>query len=69
MKLYPYQQEAIDKLKSGNILVGGTGAGKSITALAWFYIYVCDSGLKPRPLIIITTAKKRDDKEWEKRYS
>lgn len=66
MKLYPYQQEAIDKLKSGNILVGGTGAGKSITALAWFYIYVCDSGLRPRPLIIITTAKKRDDKEWEK---
>jgi ATP-dependent helicase YprA (DUF1998 family) len=30
MKLYDYQQEAIDKLRSGNILVGGTGAGKSI---------------------------------------
>lgn len=67
MKLYSYQQEAIDKLKSGNILVGGTGAGKSITALAWFYKKVCNTPYNEvRPLIIITTAKKRDDKEWEK---
>lgn len=67
MKLYDYQKEAIDKLRSGNILVGGTGAGKSITALYWFYKKVCNTPYnEPRPLIIITTAKKRDDEEWEK---
>lgn len=66
MKLYDYQKEAIDKLRSGNILVGGTGAGKSITALYWFYKKVCNTPYdEVRPLIIITTAKKRDDKEWE----
>lgn len=74
----PHQLDAIDRLKSGNILCGGVGTGKSITALGWYYIRQCkgvcwlDGELSPmidpKPLYIITTARKRDTKEWEKEY-
>lgn len=75
--LYPHQREAINKLKSGSILCGDTGTGKSRTALAYYFI---SSGgnigehfgdkdfIFPkvrRDLYIITTAQKRDKKEWE----
>lgn len=75
--LSDYQLEAISKLKNGNILVGGVGAGKSRTAIAYYYISVCGAKVKingsgkfvkPKnkiDLYIITTAKKRDSKEWE----
>ena len=72
------QREALNRLKSGSILVGGTGSGKSRTALAYYYIRECKGMIeaeefnkqyKPRekivPLYIITTAAKRDKKEWE----
>jgi hypothetical protein len=77
IKLSDYQLDAIHKLKNGNILVGGVGSGKSRTSIAYFYICVCNGGLKingsgfnrkpanPMDLYIITTAKKRDSKEWE----
>ena len=74
----PHQIDAINRLKSGNILCGGVGTGKSITALGWYYIRQCggvcwsDGELgpmvEPKPLYIITTARKRDTKEWEKEY-
>lgn len=73
------QLESALKLKSGNILVGGTGAGKSRCAIAWWYmlcggeidqvdgpkrnIDISDDGV--RPLYIITTAKKRNEHEWD----
>lgn len=60
VSLRPYQKEAVDKLSSGKILVGKTGAGKSRTAIAFYE--QCYGDL---PLLIITTAKKRDSKEWE----
>jgi len=81
MQLYDYQKEAVDKLKNGSILCGGVGSGKSITSLAYFYTKVCGGSLKingqgqnrlplfPRDLYIITTAKKRDSKEWESELS
>lgn len=75
----PHQLEAIDNLKSGSILCGGVGTGKSFTALLYFCAHVCESVkwenedgtfylgpmLKPRDLYIITTARKRDTKEWD----
>lgn len=74
------QQEALSKLKNGNILCGGVGSGKSRTGLAYYFCKVCGGqmdgkkhGLKndlvpmlwPKDLYIITTAKKRDKGEWD----
>ena len=68
--LYPYQLEAIDKMKNGCILCGGVGSGKSRTGLAYYYKLMGGSlngsPMKhPKQLYIITTARKRDTKEWE----
>jgi len=78
MELYPHQEEAIEKLHNGSILCGDVGTGKSLTALAYYYVKVCKGTMKmhgkgsfgapaaPRDLYIITTAKKRDSLEWLK---
>lgn len=73
MRLYPHQRLAIERLRSGCILCGGVGTGKSLTALAYYYEKVCGGTLEPirlmlhpKPLYIITTARKRDTFEWEK---
>ena len=59
-------------MRNGCILNGGVGSGKSRTALA--YYYQCEGGdldgdtlMKnpPKDLYIITTARKRDQLEWE----
>lgn len=73
INLYPYQLEAVDKMRNGCILNGGVGSGKSITALAYYYIqqggvintdhYV--NMVNPKDLYIITTARKRDTYEWD----
>jgi hypothetical protein len=77
IELYEHQKDAIEKLKSGSILVGGVGSGKSRTALAYYFIKECEGKLKinnkggyspmkkPKDLYIITTARKRDTLEWE----
>ena len=65
VKLFEHQEAALRKLHNGSILWGGTGSGKSITGLAYYYIRECDSMRKPKPLYIITTARKRDTGEWE----
>lgn len=74
------QKKALSLLSNGNILCGGVGSGKSRTGLAYYYCKVCggiinglERGLKkdqvpmlwPKNLVIITTAKKRDEDEWE----
>lgn len=70
--LYDYQEEAIKRLKTGSILCGGVGSGKSRTALAYYFLLQggCLDPLKtPKNsvnLYIITTARKRDTFEWEK---
>lgn len=72
IELYDYQQDAVRRMKNGCILCGGVGSGKSRTSLAWYFTqYGGDlktgKGLsKAPPLYIITTARKRDTKEWEK---
>lgn len=77
IKLAAHQLEAIDKMKNGCILKGGVGTGKSRTAIGYYYTKVCEGTIKvdgvgetsemknPMDLYIITTAKKRDKKEWE----
>ena len=73
ISLYDYQLDAVKRMKNGCILCGGVGSGKSRTALAYYYQ---EQGGKldtknyvnmqnPRDLYIITTARKRDTKEWE----
>lgn len=78
--LYPHQLEAIEKLKSGSVLVADVGTGKSRTALAYFYLKECGGGLRingkgrdkpmktPKDLYIICPAKKRDSHEWEEEF-
>lgn len=72
VSLYPHQKEAISKIRNGCILCGGVGTGKSITALAYYFV-TQGGGLEPfkemvnpKDLYIITTARKRDTFEWEK---
>lgn len=78
IQLKPEQEEALYKMKNGCILNGGTGSGKSITALAYYfynnggifshgyYIPMPDDGEgNPPDLYIITTAHKRDTREWD----
>jgi hypothetical protein len=63
MELWDHQREALKKLRNGSVLVGDTGSGKSLTALSY---YLKISSPFPRDLYIITTAKKRDEKDWER---
>lgn len=72
VELLPHQKTALSKLDSGSILKGGVGTGKSITALAYYFLKECggDNNFShmvfPKDLYIITTARKRDDLEWDK---
>ena len=71
VELREHQKIALPKIKNGSILCGGTGSGKSITGLAYYFIKECGGSLetleieKPVDLYIITTAYKRDLGEWE----
>ena len=60
IELYPEQKDAIRKMHNGCILNGAVGTGKSRTALAY-----ANQKEKGKDIYIITTAKKRDSKEWE----
>lgn len=65
------QIEAVGKMKNGCILCGDVGSGKSRTAIAYYYkeqggdLYSGEPMKDPKKLYIITTARKRDEKEWE----
>ena len=59
-ELYEHQKKALLNMHNGCILAGGVGSGKSRTALEYYRRN--HSNLK---LYIITTAKKRDEMEWE----
>ena len=72
--LRDYQLDAIKRMKTGCILCGGVGSGKSLTSIA--YYYVRNGGIigtdiyepmddPPKDLYIITTARKRDTCEWD----
>lgn len=59
--LTEYQMSSLKKMHNGCILCGGVGSGKSRVALAYYGAHYYNN-LK---LTIITTAKKRDTKDWE----
>lgn len=73
--LSDYQLKTIRKLKTGSILYGGVGSGKSRTSIG-YYIKQCGGSFPinergkyiemktPKNLYIITTAKKRDSGDW-----
>lgn len=46
LELYTYQLDAIKRLKTGSILCGGVGSGKSRTALSYFFMRVCKGRVK-----------------------
>ena len=74
IQLRDYQLSAIQQMRNGCILCGGVGSGKSRTSLAYYYMtqggelntpeYIPMDD-PPKDLYIITTARKRDTKEWE----
>ena len=78
VELARHQIDAVEKLRNGSILVGGVGSGKSRTALTYYFTKVCGGKLKingvgkhskmtsPKDIFIITTARKRDEFDWEK---
>lgn len=77
IQLFDHQLDALSRITNGCILYGGVGSGKSITAIAWYYL-LNDGAMEtlqggeyipmadpPKDLYIITTARKRDTKEWD----
>lgn len=76
IQLTDYQISAIKRMKNGCVLRGGTGAGKTLTALVYIFenvlggqtpIYPEHKYIKPidnTPVYVITTPKKRDSGDW-----
>lgn len=60
-ELYDHQKKALPNIHNGCILAGGVGSGKSRTSLAYYDQKIGTDV----PLYIITTAKKRDEMEWD----
>lgn len=77
VELAPHQLEALGKMHNGCILKGGVGSGKTRTALAYAVQKELRAPLKingegeaglpaaPKDIYVITTAKKRNEKDWE----
>lgn len=78
LNLYAYQWDAVRRMKNGCVLCGGVGSGKSRTAIAYYFmmeggeigdpadeLFYTPMNDPPKDLHIITTARKRDTKEWE----
>lgn len=58
-KLRPAQRDAVDRMHDGCVLLGRTGAGKTMTALGYWLKVHSNQGLH-----VVTTPAKRDAMEW-----
>lgn len=80
IQLFDHQLAVLSRLRTGCVLNGGVGSGKSLTSVAYYYlengggVEFLNGGLysemkNPKDLYIITTAMKRDKHEWDKELS
>ena len=58
-KLFPHQEQALNKMRVGSILNGGVGSGKTLTSLSFY-----KQRFPHLDLYVITTAKNRDTGDW-----
>ena len=78
IEISQHQVDAANKLQNGNILRGGVGSGKTRASILYYLTKILDSKLTKindtyylsdptinYPIVIITTARKRDLQEWE----
>lgn len=60
IELREHQLDALREMHNGCVLYGGTGSGKGYTALHYYI-----ENESPKKLFVITTARKRNDRDWE----
>lgn len=77
IQLTEYQVDAIERMKNGCVLRGGTGSGKTLTSLTYVFekilggrtpIYpghTFKQGINNISVRVITTPKKRDSGDWD----
>lgn len=61
IELREHQKDALREMHNGCVLYGGTGSGKGYTALHYYI-----QNESPKKLVVITTARKRNDRDWER---
>lgn len=59
IELFEHQEVAVAQMRNGCVAWGPVGSGKTVCALEY---YVRNES--PKPIVVITTARKRDDLDW-----